>query len=83
MTEKAGKRRVTGGAGFLGIHVGAELRRAGCAKVFVPRSRDNDLRRMDAVARMYTNDRTEIVIHLAAVVNAIGVCRAQPIPVTR
>src|ERR1035437_401421 len=73
----AGNRvAVTGGAGFLGSHVVAELRRAGCAEIFVPRSRDYDLRRADAVGRMYADARPEIVIHLAAVVGGIGANRA-------
>src|SRR5271154_4208920 len=75
----AGKRvAVTGGAGFLGGHVVAELRRAGCAEVFVPRSRDYDLRRADAVARMYADARPEVVIHLAATVGGIGANRENP-----
>jgi GDP-L-fucose synthase len=75
----AGKRlAVTGGAGFLGSYVVAELRRAGCAEVFVPRSRDYDLRRADAVAQMYADARPEIVIHLAAVVGGIGANRKSP-----
>src|SRR5271170_3097269 len=75
----AGKRvAVTGGAGFLGGHVVAELRRAGCAEVFVPRSRDYDLRRVDAVARMYADTRPEVVIHLAAAVGGIGANRENP-----
>src|SRR5271166_3467421 len=84
MAEKAGDRLaakrvvVTGGAGFLGSHVVAELRRAGCAEVFVPRSRDYDLRRADAVARMYADARPEVVIHLAAVVGGIGANRENP-----
>src|SRR6266849_4724211 len=69
---------ITGGAGFLGSHVVAELRRAGCLEVFVPRSRDYDLRRADAVARMYADTRPEIVIHLAAVVGGIGANRENP-----
>ena len=84
MAEKAGNRlagrrvTVTGGAGFLGSHVVEELRKAGCAEVFVPRSRDYDLRRADAVARMYADARPEIVIHLAAVVGGIGANRENP-----
>jgi GDP-L-fucose synthase len=75
----AGKRvTVTGGAGFLGGPVVAELRRAGCDEVFVPRSRDYDLRRADAVARMYADARPEIVIHLAASVGGIGANRENP-----
>src|SRR6202171_5379603 len=75
----AGKRvAVTGGGGFLGSHVVAELRAAGCAEVFVPRSRDYDLRRADGVARMYADASPEIVIHLAAVVGGIGANRENP-----
>jgi GDP-L-fucose synthase len=75
----AGKRvTVTGGAGFLGGPVVAELRKAGCDELFVPRSRDYDLRRADAVARMYADARPEIVIHLAAVVGGIGANRENP-----
>jgi GDP-L-fucose synthase len=84
MAEKAGNRlagkrvAVTGGAGFLGSHVVAELRGVGCREVFVPRSRDYDLRRAEAVARMYADARPEIVIHLAAVVGGIGANRENP-----
>src|ERR1700691_4440878 len=75
----AGKRvAVTGGAGFLGNHVVAELRRAECTEIFVPRSSDYDLRRADAVAQMYADARPEIVIHLAAVVGGIGANRENP-----
>ena len=69
---------VTGGAGFLGGPVVAELCKAGCDELFVPRSRDYDLRRADAVARMYADARPEIVIHLAAVVGGIGANRENP-----
>lgn len=84
MAEKAGNRlagkrvTLTGGAGFLGSHVAEELRRVGCHEVFVPRSRDYDLRRAEAVARMYADGRPEVVIHLAAVVGGIGANRENP-----
>ncbi len=69
---------VTGGAGFLGRHVVAALRARGCERVFVPRSADYDLRREEAVARLYAEQRPDVVIHLAAVVGGIGANRAQP-----
>ena len=45
-----GKRVVvTGGAGFLGTYVVEALRARGCPAPFVPRSREYDLVRLDAV----------------------------------
>jgi GDP-L-fucose synthase len=69
---------VTGGAGFLGSHVVAELARRGCGQVFVPRSRDYDLRNPTAIARLLADSRPQLVIHLAAVVGGIGANRANP-----
>ena len=69
---------VTGGGGFLGRHVVDELKRVGCRDVFVPRSRDYDLTRSDAVARVYDDARPDVVIHLAAVVGGIGANRENP-----
>jgi len=69
---------VTGGAGFLGSHVVEALHARGCQSVFIPRSRDYDLRRDEAVERVYAWARPEIVIHLAAVVGGIGANRANP-----
>lgn len=76
----AGKRViVTGGAGFLGSFVVERLQRAGwCGQVFVPRSRDYDLREKKAVIRLYEDARPDIVIHLAGVVGGIGANRANP-----
>ncbi len=54
------------------------MRAVGCADVFVPRSRDYDLRRAEGVARMYADARPEVVIHLAAVVGGIGANRENP-----
>ena len=69
---------VTGGAGFLGRVVHAELTKLGAGDVFVPRSREYDLTRADAVARLFNEARPEIVIHLAAEVGGIGANQKQP-----
>ncbi|MEB3268156.1 MAG: GDP-L-fucose synthase [Leptolyngbya sp.] len=69
---------VTGGAGFLGKQVVAQLIAAGAdpAKITVPRSRDCDLRQWDACQRAVTQQ--DIVIHLAAHVGGIGLNREKP-----
>jgi len=69
---------VTGGAGFLGSYVVEKLRERGCRHIFVPRSRDYDLREKEAIIRMYEDSRPDIVIHLAAVVGGIGANRKYP-----
>ena len=70
---------VTGGAGFLGSHVVEKLKsRPWVGEVFVPRSRDYDLRREAAVDRLYADVRPHVVIHLAATVGGIGANRAHP-----
>lgn len=69
---------VTGGSGFLGSFVVEKLRQSGCENVFVPRSRDFDLRRGEHVVRLYEEARPHLVIHLAAVVGGIGANRAHP-----
>jgi GDP-L-fucose synthase len=69
---------VTGGAGFLGRHVVAELERRGAKQVFVPRSREFDLVDGEASRRLLEHARPEVVIHLAAVVGGIGANRRHP-----
>jgi GDP-L-fucose synthase len=69
---------VTGGAGFLGRYVVAQLRQAGCAQVHVPRSAEHDLRREADVRRLLDRVRPDVVIHLAAVVGGIGANRLNP-----
>lgn len=69
---------VTGGAGFLGSAVVAKLKERGCRDIFVPRSKEYDLRDRDAITRLYQQIRPQILIHLAAVVGGIGANRANP-----
>ncbi len=69
---------VTGGAGFLGRAVCAKLSERGVLDVFVPRAREYDLTRAEAVGRLFDESKPEIVIHLAAEVGGIGANRKQP-----
>jgi GDP-L-fucose synthase len=69
---------VTGGSGFLGRAVVARLERAGYRNIVVPRSREYDLTREEAVERLYADHPPEAVIHLAAHVGGIGANRANP-----
>jgi len=71
---------VTGGAGFLGRHVLAQLQSAGVspANIKVPRRADYDLTEANQVSRMYRDLRPTVVIHLAAEVGGIGANQANP-----
>lgn len=69
---------VTGGSGFLGREVVAALNPFEPASIFVPRSRDFDLREREAVRRLFDVANPDVVIHLAAVVGGIAANRAQP-----
>jgi len=69
---------VTGGAGFLGAVVVQKLAARGCGAIFVPRSKQYDLRERDDIVRVYDTARPQIVIHLAATVGGIGANRANP-----
>jgi GDP-L-fucose synthase len=69
---------VTGGAGFLGGFVQAELRRAGAESIFVPEYPAYDLVKRDDVLRMLADGKPDVVIHLAAVVGGIGANMANP-----
>lgn len=80
MTVTWADRRVmvTGGGGFLGQAVVRRLRAAGATEVFVPRSRDFDLRTREGIARALADGRPDLIIHLAAVVGGIGANRENP-----
>ncbi|MCL2700452.1 MAG: GDP-L-fucose synthase [Phycisphaerae bacterium] len=71
---------VTGGAGFLGLNVQAELARAGASpdNILVPTIEEYDLTQEAAVVRMYETMKPTVVIHLAAEVGGIGANRENP-----
>ncbi len=69
---------VTGGAGFLGKAVVAELKRRGCKKIFVPRSKDYNLLKTADIQRLLKKAKPDMIIHLAAVVGGIGANRENP-----
>jgi GDP-L-fucose synthase len=73
-----GRVMVTGGAGFLGSHVVAELENRGYQDVGVVRSKDFDLTTESGVDGALRRFEPEIVIHLAALVGGIGANAARP-----
>src|SRR6266480_3701035 len=62
---------VTGGAGFLGRFVVDRLKAFHDLEVFVPRSRDYDLVKVEHVRRLLSDREPDLIIHLAAVVGGI------------
>ena len=69
---------VTGGTGFLGSRVVAELQQRGCGNIFVPRKAEYNLVNMPDVVRAFEASRPHVVIHLAARVGGIGLNREKP-----
>jgi GDP-L-fucose synthase len=69
---------VTGGGGFLGRYVVAELEKHQAQHVFIPRRQDYDLTQISDVVQAYQDSRPDIVIHLAAKVGGIGINREKP-----
>ncbi len=70
---------VTGGAGFLGRRVVAELESRG-ARPYIARSADYDLTVPGAAEQLMADQRPSLVIHLAARVGGIGYNQAEPAP---
>jgi len=71
---------ITGGAGFLGKCVQAELRKRGVPDehILVPLIEEYDLTGEADVVRMYERMKPTVVIHLAAEVGGIGANRENP-----
>lgn len=79
MSVLAGRRIVvTGGAGFLGKFVVPALAEYRPAEIFVPRSREYDLRDHAAIDRLLADARPDVIVHMAAVVGGIGANRENP-----
>jgi GDP-L-fucose synthase len=69
---------VTGGNGFLGKAVCAELLRIGCEDVYSPPSREYDLRIYEQAHKMFFDYSPDVVINLAARCGGIGANMAAP-----
>ena len=71
---------VTGGAGFLGQHLQAALKRRNVRdqQILIPLVEDYDLTQESDVVRMYEQMKPDVVIHLAAEVGGIGANRENP-----
>jgi len=69
---------VTGGAGFLGRVVVNLLKQRGCRNIFVPRSKQYDLRKLSAIKRMLKCAKPDLILHLAASVGGIGANQMNP-----
>ncbi len=67
---------ITGGAGFLGSHIVANLESRGVKDIIIPRSDKYDLRLKESCAQVVAG--ADIVIHLAANVGGIGYNRDYP-----
>jgi GDP-L-fucose synthase len=69
---------LTGGGGFLGRFIAAELQQRNPAALLTPRASELDLRDAGAVRAYLAQHRPNLVIHAAAVVGGIGANRQQP-----
>lgn len=75
----AGKKiLITGGSGFLGNRVVAELNGRGYDDIFIVRSAEYDLTEQATVRKLFTHVHPQAVIHLAAVVGGIGANQENP-----
>jgi len=88
MTENFWKDKkvvVTGGAGFLGSFVIAQLKECGATDIYIPTIEEYDLTKRDDIRRLYDltlangfDASKMVIIHLAAHVGGIGANREHP-----
>jgi GDP-L-fucose synthase len=69
---------VTGGAGFLGSHLIANLEARGAKDIFIPKIEDYDIVQQEDILQMLDDSNPDIIIHLAAHVGGIGANREHP-----
>ena len=69
---------VTGGNGFVGKHLVAQLKAKGCKHIFAPPSRECNLLKPGDVDKALKKCRPDVIIHLAARVGGIGANREHP-----
>jgi len=74
----ASKVLLTGGTGFLGRHVAAELVRRGASEIVSPRQREVDLTDARATQALLERVRPDLILHLAAKVGGIGANQRHP-----
>jgi len=63
---------VTGGSGFLGTHLVADLYNRGAQEVFIPTFENYDLVDPQAILQLLADSNPDVIIHLAAHVGGIG-----------
>jgi len=79
MTLNNKRITITGGKGFLGTHLIANLReKRGCTKIFIADLPEYDLRDIKRIRNMYKDSDPDIVIHLAGNVGGIGYNQENP-----
>lgn len=78
MISKEDTILLTGGSGFLGKQVQAELVAKGYKKIIVPRSKEYNLVDGQKVRELLDKTKPTVVIHLAATVGGIGANKKNP-----